>query len=144
VVSSGDVRKLKITPTTDTSTVEVLAGKGGTDALAALGLKEGIVRKTKTRTARPSGRRQGQDLRPAAGRRPRPHDADGRQAATLAELTTALSAVRTVYRDLETAAKPQTRLTDGRGTVHRRPVPAYLTNQIANYQAALNRLTGGG
>jgi hypothetical protein len=23
------------------------------------------------------------------------------------------------------------------------PVPAYLTNQIANYQAALNRLGGG-
>ena len=24
------------------------------------------------------------------------------------------------------------------------PVPAYLTNQIANYQAALARLSGGG
>jgi hypothetical protein len=47
--------------------------------------------------------------------------------------------VRDAYRTLETAAKPAVTAAPGAGGT----APAYLTNQISNYQAALDRLTGG-
>jgi hypothetical protein len=59
----------------------------------------------------------------------------------LAELAASIGVVRTAYKDLVAGAQPkgvQTANASANG-----PVPAYLTNQIANYQAALNRLTGG-
>ncbi|WP_262422683.1 hypothetical protein [Brevundimonas denitrificans] len=46
----------------------------------------------------------------------------------------AMKVVRDAYRDL----KPEDPLTKARGQA-----PAYMTARIANYQAALNRLTGG-
>jgi hypothetical protein len=52
-----------------------------------------------------------------------------------------MSAIRSAYKDLENAAKPPS-LTSGSNASG--PVPAYLSNQISNYTAALNRLTGGG
>jgi hypothetical protein len=60
----------------------------------------------------------------------------------LAEVAAAIGVVRGAYKDLVAGAQPKglaqaTAKASG-------PVPAYLTNQIANYQAALNRLTGGG
>jgi hypothetical protein len=47
--------------------------------------------------------------------------------------------IRTIYKDLVAAATPKSaQALAASGTV-----PKYLTNQIANYQAALDRLTGG-
>ena len=51
-----------------------------------------------------------------------------------------IDAIRDAYRQLEAAAKPQTTTSAAASG----PVPAYMTSQIANYQAALDRLTGGG
>ena len=51
-------------------------------------------------------------------------------------LQLALSTVRTIYGDMTTAPAPDSSTS---GTV-----PKYLTNQIAQYQAALDRLTSGG
>ena len=62
---------------------------------------------------------------------------DASAKAALANLQAALGVIRTVYRDLKEAADPKPPTPTG-------PVPAYLSAQIANYQAALNRLTGGG
>ncbi len=145
VVSDGEVRRLKISPTSDKATVEMLGGKGGTDALSALGLSEGIVRKTKIEDgkivpadggAKIYGLKLGADLDL--------NDADSVKK-TLAELSTALSAVRAVYRDLESAAKPQVAgaTQSGHGKTGG-VVPTYMKNQLANYQAALDRLGGGG
>jgi hypothetical protein len=54
-------------------------------------------------------------------------------------LGAALGKIRTVYRDLEAAAKPKVEATpDISG-----PVSPYLKAQLANYQAGLNRLMGG-
>jgi hypothetical protein len=67
----------------------------------------------------------------------------GRKAA-VAAMTKALSAVRTAYREMADTAngvKAATSTTSPGKTGG--TVPAYLTSQIANYQAALNRLTGG-
>ncbi len=67
--------------------------------------------------------------------------------ATIDSLNGAAVVLRNAYRTLATNLDPvekeksQSKTTAGRsdGTV-----PAYLKNQIANYQAGLNRLTGGG
>ena len=143
--SVGNNRTLRISPSQTTSTVEILPGKGGTDVLESLGLKPGIVRNTKTdhgQTVSADGKGPiygfsldtGLDLTDDVGRK-----------AAVAAMTKALSAVRTAYREMADTANgvKRTDATASSGHVDG-PVPAYLTNQIANYQAALNRLTGGG
>ena len=55
-------------------------------------------------------------------------------------MLTALSTIRAAYASLKAANQPKAATNPGKtgGTV-----PAYLTGQIASYQAALDRLTGG-
>ncbi|MBP7703830.1 MAG: hypothetical protein KA105_00940 [Caulobacter sp.] len=141
VVADGEFRRLKITPAVDSATVEILPGKGGSDALEALGLTAGVVRKTiidddgKSVSADGKGPVFGIGL---------PTDLDLRDSDAVknavALLAKSLTKVRDAYRALETAAKPAVVSSPGAGGT----APAYLTSQIANYQAALNRLTGGG
>ena len=144
ISSSGNSRVLKISPASNTSTIEIVAGKGGTDVLNSLGLTGGVVRATKedngkTVSADGSGPVYGLQLPPELDLTT---DA-GRKAANLV-ITKAMSQIRTAYRDVSDTAlgvdSSSSSTTSGKtgGTV-----PAYLTNQIANYQAALDRLTGG-
>ena len=141
VVSDGDFRRLKITPATKASSVEILPGKGGTDALGAIGLTPGVVRNTiidstgKSVSADGGGPVFGLSL-PAA----LDVDTDLAVKHALTVLGQSMSKIRDAYRQLETAAKPASTIKPGASG----PVPAYLTNQISNYTAALNRLTGGG
>jgi len=105
-----------------------------------LGLAEGIVRNTevdddgKTRTTAPGGEIYGLGLKLDIGI----GDKDAIKQAQ-AVLNNALAKIRTMYRDLETAAKPPSLTQPGAGG----PVPAYLQAQLANYQAGLARLGGG-
>lgn len=143
--SVGNNRTLRISPSQTTSTVEILPGKGGTDVLESLGLKPGVVRNTKTdhgQTVSADGKGPiygfsldtGLDLTDDVNRK-----------AAVAAMTKALSAVRTAYREMADTANGVKRADATASSGHvDGPVPAYLTNQIANYQAALNRLTGGG
>ena len=142
--SSGNNRVLRISPSQTTSTVEILPGKGGTDVLESLGLKPGIVRNTKvdhgaTVSADGKGPIYGFSLDTGLDLT----DDTGRKLATSA-MTKAIASVRLAYREMADKAngvvKADTTTGSGKtgGTV-----PTYLTNQIANYQAALNRLTGG-
>lgn len=141
VVNDGDYRRLKITPATSSSTVEVLPGKGGVDSLAALGLTPGVVRNTvidkdgKSVSADGGGPVFGLGL-------PAELDVSTDTAVknALAVLSKSLSRIRDAYRQLEAAARPATTTSAAASG----PVPAYMTSQIANYQAALDRLTGGG
>lgn len=141
--SDGNVRKLKISPAYATSTIEVLAGKGGTDVLQALGLASGVVRNTKVESGKTVSADGGG---PVFGLQLAPEldlsDEAGRKNAS-SVITRAMSAVRTAYREIADIAMgidSGAASTSGKtgGTV-----PAYLKNQISNYQAALNRLTGG-
>lgn len=141
--SDGNARKLKISPAYATSTIEVLAGKGGTDVLQALGLASGVVRNTKVESGKTVSADGGG---PVFGLQLTPEldlsDEAGRKNAT-SVITRAMSAVRTAYReiaDIAMGVDSSAGATSGKtgGTV-----PAYLKNQISNYQAALNRLTGG-
>jgi hypothetical protein len=44
VVSDGDYRRIKVSPQLKSASVEILPGKGGSDALEAIGLAPGVVR----------------------------------------------------------------------------------------------------
>ncbi|ADG10417.1 hypothetical protein B7G68_09970 [Caulobacter segnis] len=143
-VSDGDNRVLKISPASNTATLEIVAGKGGTDVLTALGLAGGVVRATKTDggktvSADGSGQIYGLQLPPELDLTTEA----GRKNANIV-ITRAISQIRTAYRETADAAQgisSDTTKTPGKtdGTV-----PKYLTDQLANYQAALNRLNGGG
>ncbi|ALL13574.1 hypothetical protein [Caulobacter henricii] len=140
--SDGNARKLKISPAYATSTIEVLAGKGGTDVLQALGLSAGVVRSTKTESGKTVSADGGG---PVFGLQLPPEldlaDEAGRKNAS-SVITRAMSAVRTAYREIaDNALGINNSATNTAGKTGG-TVPAYLKNQISNYQAALNRLTG--
>jgi len=141
--SDGNTRKLKISPAFATSTVEILAGKGGTDVLQALGLAAGVVRGTKTENGKTVSADGGGpvfglqlppelDLMTEAGRK---------NASSI--LTRSMSAVRTAYREISDNALGLNTASGSTAGKAGGTVPTYLKNQISNYQAALNRLTGG-
>ncbi len=140
IVSDGDFRRLKITPATKSSTVEVLPGKGGMDFIGSIGLTPGVIRNTVIDKAGKSVSADGGGPVFGLGL---PAELDVRDEKAiknaLAVLGKSLGKVRDAYRQLETAAKPEPVASKSASG----PVPAYLTNQVANYQAALDRLTGG-
>ena len=141
VVSDGDVRKLQIMPKNTRSSLEILGGKGGLDALEALGLHEGFVRSTVV-DKNTDKMVPGDGGAPMYGLKlPRDLSLATKEAAlnALNKLTQATAALRTAYRDLEAGMKPAADKKKVTGEV-----PAYLKAQLANYQAGLNRLTGGG
>lgn len=138
VVSDGDVRKLQIRPQNSRSSFEILGGKGGRDALEALGLQEGFVRAT---TFEDGKSVPGDGGSPMYGLKlPRDLNLSNEDNVKVAidKLTMAMSILRTAYRDLESGMRPASEQKKADG-----PVPAYLKNQLANYQAGLSRLTGG-
>jgi hypothetical protein len=141
VVTTEGVRRLQIKPVNPRATVEIGAGKADYDALGALGIAPGLLRQTmvndagKVVPADGGTNIYGLALEPGLNL----SNADQMKHAA-AVVAAAMGVIRTAYKDLVAAATP--------ASAQARPItgtaPAYLTNQIANYQAALNRLTGGG
>lgn len=140
VVSDGQNRRLQIKPQNDRSTIEILGGRGGRDALEALGLQEGFIRATEITDKGKVVPKDGGDpmysLRLARDLSISSKDAI---KTTIDELTLAMTELRKAYREMNSVDAPEQKGKNAGGQP-----PAYLTNQIANYQAALNRLTGGG
>jgi hypothetical protein len=135
------VRGLRIEPLNARMTLEIGMGKTNKDALESLGISEGIIRATTINDAGKTMPADGKAMLYGLGLA-----SDLNLSSTvqvnhvLAELAAAMGVVRTAYKDLVAAAQPK-------GVVDAAakpsgPVPAYLTNQIANYQAALDRLGG--
>jgi hypothetical protein len=137
VVTLNGQRQLQIKPLNDRSTIEILPGPNGKNALGALGLETGVVQTTS------SGDDKADDAKAIYGLKLDPSmnltTPDGAQAASVA-MQAALTTIRAAYQAMTTANQPAAAVNPGKtgGTV-----PAYLTAQIASYQAALNRLTGG-
>lgn len=139
LVTDGDTRRLQIRPANDRSTVQILGGAGGRDALEALGLQEGYIRATRRTedgaTVPADGRgpiyalKMARDLR-ISGK--------GDIKTTLDELSLAMSTIRSAYRRMQGEGDPKSASAKPAGEV-----PAYLRAQVANYQAGLDRLTGG-
>jgi hypothetical protein len=119
---------LKITAAHDAK-IRLIAGPEGKDALKGLGLEEGVIQNAPTSDAAKKKAVPNYGLGiPTDLALDTPLD---RKNATDA-FANALSTIQKAYRTLTnpTAATPTG------------PVPAYLQAQIANYQAALARLTG--
>ncbi|PHY13182.1 hypothetical protein CSW58_07495, partial [Caulobacter sp. B11] len=115
----------------------------GNDVLESLGLEQGVVRATKTDkgkmvSADGNGPVYGLQLNAELSLL----DEVGRKN-TASVITKALSAVRSAYRELSDLANGVTSDSTKSSGKTGGTVPTYLTNQISNYQAALNRLTGG-
>ncbi|HEY0053174.1 MAG TPA: transcriptional regulator [Caulobacteraceae bacterium] len=129
IAKVDDRDMLSITPRDERSDVEIGSGTAGRDALEALGISAAYLRTTATEGDERSpvyGLKLGNDLHL--------RDKAGIKAAGTA-VQDALTAIRKAYRELVAAGQPAASRATG-------PVPAYLTAQMANYQAALSRLGG--
>ena len=126
----GVLERLQIKPRDARRRVEISAGTAGMDALAGLGIADTIVRTSPSVTDTSAEKLYGLGL-------PKTLRVDSKEAikATLDTLGKSLATVRTAYRNLIAANQPKSAAITGEA-------PAYLTNQIANYQAALDRLGG--
>ena len=137
IVTANGGHQLQIKPVNDRSTIEILPGPDGKDALAALGLKQGVVQSINANDEEDPNAKTvyGLKIDPTLDL----STPDGAKAASDAMLA-AMSTVRSAYTNLKNANQPKAAANPGKtgGTV-----PAYLTSQIASYQAALDRLTGG-
>ena len=125
LLSGGRLQRLSIVPRTGREGAVLSSGEPGRDALGGLGLSPGIV-------APKTGK---DDVKIFALNLPPTLSVSGSEAikSTTDVLTAAMKAVRDAYRALAPASsKPA--ITG--------QAPAYLTAQIANYQAALARLGG--
>ncbi|HEV7353868.1 MAG TPA: transcriptional regulator [Brevundimonas sp.] len=128
-VTTGDdgIQRLNLRPRDPERGAVLSSGESGRDALAGLGLAPGYIGATSgDDVVRTFGLGLTSDLTL--------RDADTRKAAGETILK-ALSQIRAAYRAL--APESTTPRVTGQA-------PAYLQAQLANYQAALNRLTGGG
>ena len=147
--TAGGVRKLTIAPQTSRATIEFNAGRIDKDALGLLGIPEGVVRATtvdangKSLPADGKGQIYGLSLANDMTLKT-PQD----MAHAAAEVAAAMGVIRNAYKDLTAIFSPKTaadKAADAAAAAAATgKVPAYLTNQISNYQAALDRLTGGG
>jgi hypothetical protein len=143
ITTANGVRSLKIEPLNSRMTLEVGMGATNKDALETLGIPEGIIRSTTVNADGKTVPADGKSMLYGLGLATDLNLSDAAQVGhVLAELAAAMGVVRTAYKDLVAAAQPKGVKTAAAAAGG--PVPAYLTAQIANYQAALNRLTGGG
>lgn len=139
IVREDGMERLKITALSGRA-VRLEAGREGRDALSALGLGPGVV------AVNASGRGTVQTYGLGLIAADLKLDSKEAIAATKAELSAAVSIVRQAYEHLlNPNAKPKT---DAEKALEQRrlaggAVPEYYSKQLANYQAALKRLTGG-
>ncbi|WP_068875480.1 MULTISPECIES: hypothetical protein [unclassified Phenylobacterium] len=145
VTTSGGVRKLTVTPLNNRTVIEFGAGKVNKDALEFLGIPEGIVRNTvisdKGASVPADGKGQIFGLGLEADLK---LDTALEIAHSAADIANAMGVVRKAYKDLVAQATPQSQQAAAAAAAAAATgeVPAYLKNQLANYQAALARLGG--
>ena len=136
---------LKLTPSYANVQVNLLPGPSGRNALTALGLAQGVLSTTaaKESSAAPSGA-----AGPASDRNSLKNGYSLNLASTLnltnparataatAALSSAMAKLKGIYSDMVTQPSTTAAKAAITGTV-----PTYLTNEIAQYQAALARLS---
>lgn len=140
VTNSGGIRKLTVTPLNGRTILEFGAGKVGKDALEFLGIPEGIVRNTIVNSKGASEPADGKGQIFGLGlEADLKLDSAVEIAHAAADISTAMGVIRKAYKDLVAQATPQSNLPAATAAASG-PVPQYLQNQLANYQAALARL----
>ncbi len=136
-------RELHIAPYSPHSTVELVEGPSGHDALQALGLTPGVVRQTTVNSsgqvvsADGKGKVYGLNLDNSLNL-----NSKASIATAAAALQKAIGVVFSAYNDMKVAAMPKPRTPPTTNPSGR--VPVYLKSQLANYKAALSRLSAGG
>jgi hypothetical protein len=147
-VVSG-VKSLTIKPQNPRQIIEIGAGPAGKNALVTLGLNEGVIRSTVTTTTNGvtnSVPADGKSMLYGLGLESTLNLFDAAQIShAQAQIAAAMGVIRKAYQGLVAAATPVSAQTlAAKAAKASGPVPAYLTAKIANYQAGLARLTGGG
>jgi hypothetical protein len=145
VQTSAAGRQLKIEPSSASSLITLGAGKDDRDALSLLGLPEGVIRSTVTSKAGVTSSADGKPAVYGLGLESTLNLSDDTQISHALNLVSAAqNVIRTAYKNLVTAATPKSQLqAQAAAAAASGKAPAYLTAQVANYQAALERLTGG-
>jgi hypothetical protein len=134
---------LQIQPANPGTTVTLIDGPSGSDALSALGLAPGVVADTSTNKSGVTTL-SGTSTPIYALGLPATLDLDSSADIKTAQvqLAGAISVVESAYQNMANAATPAAvlalRKAQASGTT-----PKFLTNEISNYQAALTRLTAG-
>ena len=136
---------LHITPANSRMTVGIGAGTASKNALAILGIPEGVVRSTTINAAGAMVPGDGKSQLYGLGLSSTLNLDDSAQIShALAQISAAIGAVRSAYQGLVAAATPKTAASAAATNASSSgPVPQYLSDRIANYSAALARLTGG-
>ena len=136
--------QLDIKPSGTASQMEFLAGPAGKDALSGLGLASGLVSNQAGQTMDASSSNYTSSQKPM-GLSFDPSlnlNSTANIASAVASLQATIKKVQAVYTYLK-YGDPQSSSASKKGNTST-TAPAYLTSQIANYQAGLNRLLGGG
>ena len=123
--TTGGFQRLSITARDGVKGAVLTSGETGRDALAGLGLSAGYIGLA---AADKSTKTFGMGL---------PNTLTLNDAASIKTAGEKIQAALKTVRDAYRALAPQDSKSSSGG-----PVPAYLTSQLANYQAALSRLTG--
>ncbi|HEY2750578.1 ubiquitin-like domain-containing protein [Phenylobacterium sp.] len=135
-------QQLHISPVNPRMTIEIGAGKGDKDALGLLGLTEGVIRATTTNAAGQSVPGDGKSQLYGLGLTSSLNLNDPSQIShAVAQVAAAMGVLRRAYQDLVTAASPKSAVPPAAAASASGTVPQYLTDQIANLQAGLARLT---
>lgn len=143
VTTIGNQRQLKIVPASATQNVTLGAGPTGKNALATLGLTEGLINLTTTKDGVTAPADGGSKIYGLGLSSTLNIDSTAQITHARAVVGAAMGIVRKAYQDLVTAATPQTPASLAAAKGQTGKVPQYLTNEIANLNAGLLRLTGG-
>jgi len=134
---------LEIKPAFAGVTVRLIDGPAGADALAELGLKPGLVVDTATKNGVTTLAGIGTPLYGLG----LPATLSLGSAAEIqharVQLAGAIAVVEQAYQNLANAATPPAVLALRKAQASGTRPPAFIANQIANYQSALQRLTAG-
>ncbi|MBW8880994.1 MAG: transcriptional regulator, partial [Asticcacaulis sp.] len=135
--------QLDIKPATSTTKVSFVAGPVGRDALEGLGLSAGLVSADagKIMDAKASNYLESKKPLGLEFDNSLNLNSEANIKQAMDSLQKVMKNVQKVYNYLK-YGDPQETDSKKKGSTGG-TAPAYLTNQIANYQAALNRLTGG-
>jgi hypothetical protein len=136
--SNGEAH-LSMAPAMKTSAIELIKGPAGKDALESLGISDGLVKNVLTPDELSAQNQQ--KIKKDVGLRFDTNislDTEDSRTAAKDALDGVLSNIKSAYNWLRFGS-PSTTDTKSSTTG---AVPAYLTSQISNYQAALQRLTG--
>ena len=133
---------LDIKPANGSSSMEFLAGPAGKDALSGLGLSAGLVTSQAGQIMDPTTANYTSSQKPMglSFNTALNLNSTTNIAAAIASLQTTMQKVQSVYTYLTNGDPQPSKSTTGSNASS--APPTYLTNEIANYQAALQRLTG--